>query len=41
MSTYTYYHCYKCGYHGTNANGGKCPNGGSEDYHAEQEQEQD
>lgn len=41
MPTYTYYHCYNCGYHGTSSNGGNCPICGSDDYHAEQEQEQE
>lgn len=39
MGTYTYYHCYDCGCHSSNPNGGKCPRCGSSRYYAEAEHE--
>lgn len=41
MGTYSYYHCYDCGYHSSNYNNGKCPRCGSTNYHAEAENEQE
>ncbi len=40
MSSYTYYHCYNCGYHGSEFHEGRCPRCNSSNYHAEQENEQ-